>query len=678
MTKKEAKTRIEKLKTVIEHHRYLYHVLDRQEISDAALDSLKHELFQLEKQYPELITPDSPTQRVGGKVLGKFRKVKHKARQWSLEDAFNKTELQEWTARLKRRLKEVDLANAEIDYVCELKIDGFHVVLTYQKGILVTGATRGDGSVGEDVTHNLKTIEAIPLRLREPLSIIIEGEVFMRRSVFEELNQKRKEKGLELFANPRNAASGAIRQLDPKIAAQRRLDALFYEISWPELEIPQTQIKVFEKLKKLGLKIEPNFSFCNRLEQIINYWEKWQIQKQNLDYWVDGVVVKVNQERLRRRLGFTGKAPRWALAFKFPAQEATSLVQGVEFSVGRTGKITPIAHLKPVSLGGTTVRRASLHNFDQIKKLDVRIGDTVIIKKAGEIIPQITKVLKELRPKGAKNIRPPKKCPICAGLVRQESGKVDYFCVNSECRALAGEYLYFFVGKGSFDIEGLGPKIIDQLQEAGLVISPADIFKLSYNELKELERFAEKSAENLVRAIQRAKRITTARFLNALGIKHVGEQTAGELARFITARFGPIRRPKILAQKLSEFNSDNWQQLEGIGKEAAQSLVDFFSSPRSKKLINDLDNQGVRLVSPKLKKQPLEGRIFVFTGTLKSMSREQAQEKVRELGAKTASQVLSKTDFLVVGKNPGSKLARAQKLRVKILSEKEFLKMIKG
>jgi len=671
MTREEAKKRIEKLKEEINYHRYLYHVLDRQEISDAALDSLKHELYELEQKYPEFITPDSPTQRIGGKPLDKFKKVKHIIPQWSFNDAFEEKEIIDFDKRLK---KELNIDN--LDYTAELKIDGMHIILTYKKGILETGATRGDGKIGEDVTQNLKTIESIPLKIEEPIDVVVEGEVFMRKSVFEKLNKEREKRGEELLANPRNAAAGAVRQLDPKITAQRKLDCFIYDLSWPEKEIPKTQEEELKKLMKLGFKVNKNFKYCKNIQEVIDFWKEWQKKRNIEDYWIDGIVVKVNKREYQEKLGYTGKAPRWAIAFKWPGEQATTILENVIFQVGRTGKITPVAVLKPVNIKGTTVTRATLHNADEIERLGVKIGDTVIVEKAGDVIPRVVKALPKLRPQNAKSIVFPTTCPICHSKIIRSKGEVAHYCSNKNCGAKRRNHLYYFVSKKAFDIEGLGPKIIDQLMDEGLISDAPDLFLLKEGDLEPLERFAEKSAKNVVGAIQKSKEISLSRFLVSCGIKYVGEETAELLAEKFANKINDIDS---LIKFFQEIPKEDLEKIEGIGPKVAESIKNWFSVKENIELLRNLKKVGVKIKieKEKVKGQKLKGKVFVFTGELKSMSRDKAKEKVEELGAKATDSVSRNTTFLVVGENPGSKLEKAKKLGVKTINEKEFLEMIK-
>jgi len=660
--KGEAKERIEKLKKTINRHRYLYHVLDRQEISDAALDSLKHELFQLEQQFPEFITPDSPTQRVGGRPLAKFTKIKHTVRQWSFDDAFNEEEIREFDERIKKKLGGLT-ATWQFDYACELKIDGFKIVLTYEKGVLKTAATRGDGVIGEDVTQNIKTIESIPLRLEKEIDAVVEGEIWMSKKEFENLNAQQKKKGEPPFANPRNAAAGSIRQLDPRVAASRRLDSFIYDLSWANFKLPETQIEELKILSELGFKVNKNFKYCRNIDEVIDFWEKWQAKRDKEDYWVDGIVVKLNWREMQERLGYTGKAPRFAIAFKFPAQQTTTVVIGIQVQVGRTGILTPVVLLRPVSVAGSTVSRATLHNVEEIKRLGVKIGDTVIIQKAGDVIPEVVKVLKELRTGKEREFKMPVKCPICASPVFKV-GPITR-CLNRKCPVRNRRSLYYFTSKHAFDIPGLGPKIIDTLSDNGLIQDAADIFDLKEEDLTPLERFGEKSAENIINAINSRREISLTRFIVALGILHVGEETADNLAN----HFGSI-------EKIKRVEIEELQSVGNIGEVVAKSIYDWFRDKYNKKFLKKLLAR-VKIttikhrVSDKLKRMK-----FVLTGALVSMSRDEAKEKIRSLGGEVMESVSKNTNYLVAGESPGSKYEKAKELGVKIINEKEFLKLI--
>lgn len=676
MTKAEAKKRIEKLKKEINHHRYLYHVLDKAEISDAALDSLKHELFRLEKKYPEFKTPDSPTQRVPGKPLDKFQKVKHKARQWSFSDAFSEKEMEDWEERLQKILEKKGM-KTDLDYVCELKIDGLHIVLTYKKGVLKLAATRGNGITGEDVTQNVKTIEAVPLKLREEVDVICEGEIWMGEKALASLNRKLEKEGKPVLANPRNAAAGAIRQLDPQIAASRNLDIYNYEIDDASFELPKTQLGELKRLQKLGFKVNKNYAHCKNLKEVFAYYKKWQKRRDKEDFWFDGIVVKVNRHGQQKALGYVGKGPRFIIAYKFPAEEATTIIRDIRVQVGRTGTLTPVAHLKPVQLSGSTVSRATLHNQDEIKRLGVKIGDTVIIHKAGDVIPEVVKVLPKLRTGKEKGFRMPRKCPICGTKVVKPKGEVAYRCPNKSCYAQEQEKLIHFVGKKGFDIEGLGEKIVKQLMDEDLVSTPSDIFELEKGDLTPLERFAEKSADNLIVAIEKTKKVDFHRFLFALGIRYVGEETAALIAKCLARKTKHLNIANLI-KMTSRMSPEDWQNIEGIGEKAGESIYKYFHTKRNIKLLEELDKLGIELRYEKITKpQRFAGLTFVLTGALARFSRDEAKEQIEELGGNVSSAVSKNTDYVVAGENPGSKYDKAEKLGVKIISEKEFLKLLK-
>jgi len=668
MNKQDIKNRIEKLKKEIDHHRYLYHVLDKVEISDAALDSLKHELYELETQNPEFITPDSPTQRVGGKPLKEFKKVSHTVPQWSFNDAFNEEEIRDFDKRVKRFLADGGEPNdARTDYMAELKIDGLHIVLTYKRGLLVTGATRGDGKIGENVTQNIRTIDSIPLKLSEEVDAVVEGEVFMRKSVFEELNKEREKKGEQLLANPRNAAAGAIRQLDPKIVKERRLDCFVYDLSWAgNFPLPETQKEELEKLHKLGFKVNKNRKHCADIEEAIQVWKHWMNHKEEEDYWIDGIVLKLNRNDWQRKIGYTGKAPRWGIAFKFPAEQATTIVEDIVVQVGRTGALTPVAHLKPVQVMGSTISRATLHNEDEIMRLGLKIGDTVIIQKAGDVIPEVVKVLPNLRTGKEKDFRMPKKCPICASPVERPEGEVATYCTNKKCYAQDLRRLIHFASRKAFDIRGMGRKIVQRFLDEGLISSAADIFELTKDDISVLARFGEKSADNLVLAIARSKTITLSRFVYALGIHHVGEEMSYDLSLHF----------KSLAN-IQKASVEDLTRSRDVGPVVAESIHGYFRDAGNIKLVNDLEKVGVKIIPDKAPEGKLAGKSFVVTGTLDSMSREEAHDNIRALGGNVSSAVSAKTSYVVAGENPGSKYEKAKRLNVRILMEKEFINMIK-
>jgi len=683
MHKKEAKKRIEKLKKLINYYRYLYHVLDRQEISEAALDSLKKELFDLEQKFPELITPDSPTQRIGGKPLEKFEKVRHLKPMLSFNDAFSEKDMTDWLERIGKLLTEKE--QKEIDFYCELKIDGLAIELTYEDGILKTASTRGDGIIGEDVTQNLKTIEAIPLKLRDKEEIIkelekigligvrpgsdpnvVRGEVFISKKEFERLNKEQKKRSLAPYANPRNVAAGSIRQLDPKVTASRHLDSYAYDLITDLGQ--ETHEEEHQILKALGFKTNPHNRYCKSLSDVSKFHKFWQKERAKLPYEIDGIVVIVNPNKIFEKLGVVGKAPRGSIAFKFALKQATTQIEDIKVQVGRTGALTPVAYLKPVQVGGVTISRATLHNEDEIKRLGIKIGDTVIVGRAGDVIPDIVKVLPELRTGREKTFQMPKKCPVCSAKLIKPEDEVLWRCPNPKCFAQQRRYFYYFISKGAFNIVGLGPKIIDRLIEEGLVSDPADLFELEEGDLVPLERFAEKSAQNLIEAIQSRKKITLAKFIHALGIRNVGEETALDLAKY----FGSL-------EKLKRASLEDLTTVMDIGPIVAQSIYDWFHQKRSLQFLEKLKKAGVKIEISKIevKKLKLKGLTFVLTGGLETMTRDEAKKKIRELGGEISESVSKKTDYVVAGKEPGSKFKKAKKIRVKTIGEQEFLKMVK-
>jgi len=676
LTKAEAKKRIEKLKTVISYHRYLYHVLNKQEISDAVLDSLKHELYKLEQKFPEFITSDSPTQRVGGKALEKFKKVKHLIPMLSIEDVFSEKELQDWRDYLKRLQP-----SAKFEYFSELKIDGFAITLIYEKGVFVLGATRGDGRIGEDVTQNLKTIESIPLKLGirgKPPSpeiknklkklisqgiIEVRGEIYMEKKDFEKFNQEQKKKGLPAYSNPRNLAAGSIRQLDPKLAASRPLKFLAYGMV---SDIGQKRhSEEHQILPTLGFKADIG-QRCQNLNQVIEFWKEIAKKREKFPFQIDGIVVNVDENSLFKKLGIVGKSHRGARALKFAPKQTTTKVLDIKIQIGRTGAVTPVAYLEPVQVGGVTISRATLHNEDEIKRLGVRIGDTVIVGRAGDVIPVVIGVLPNLRTGKEGVYRMPKHCPVCGIALVRVKGEVVWRCPNKQCRARRKKFLYHFVSKKAFDIEGLGPKIIDQFIEKNLISEAPDIFKLEEGDLKPLERFAEKSAQNIISAIQASKEITLSRFIYALGIRHVGEETAIDLAN----SFGSIN-------SLKKASKEEIEALPDIGPEVSKSIYNWFQSPKNLRLIDELFGVGIKISPLERFGKKLAGKTFILTGAFKSMTRSEAERKIRLLGGHPSSSISRQTDFLVVGENPGSKLEKAKKLGVKIIGEKEFLEIIK-
>lgn len=666
--------RLAKLKKTIEHHRYLYHVQNAPEISDEALDSLKRELVEIETNYPELITPDSPSQRVAGAPLKEFIKIRHIVPQWSFNDAFTEEDMKDFDERVKRMLAKEGKNSERLTYTCELKIDGLKIVLEYRKGVLFSAATRGDGVVGEDVTMNIRTIESVPLVLSEPVDIIVEGEVWLPKKEFERINTERQKKEEPLFANPRNMAAGTIRQLDPRMVAERKLDVFIYDIAQYSA-VPGTQMEELELLRTLGFKVNPHPTVCGTIDEVIVYWKSWydttDRKKDRQEYLIDGVVVKVSEKEYQDALGYTGKAPRYAIAFKFPAEQVTTVVEDIVLQIGRTGVLTPVAHLRPVSVAGSTVSRATLHNEDEINRLDVRIGDTVILQKAGDVIPDIVSVMVEMRTGKEKKFVWPTHVAMCGGDGRIERipGQAAWRCADKNSFEQQRRRFHHFVSKKALDIEDMGPKVVDQLLSEQLITEYADIFTLKKGDLLALPRFAEKSVENLLASIEKARRTTLPRLLVGLSIPQVGEETAHLLAQ--NFQFSMANVQKATKEEL--------EKIDGVGPIVAQSIVDFFADTNNKKMIDNITPHllfvDIRLPQNK-NGGKFMGKTFVLTGTLASMSRDDAKQKVRELGGTPSESVSKETDFVVAGESAGSKLDKANKLGVKVLTEEEFLNML--
>ncbi len=666
---REVRERLEKLRETIDYHRYQYHVLDIESMPEAALDSLKDELKKIEERYSSLVTPDSPTQRVAGEPLKEFGKITHKVSQWSFNDAFSEEDMREFDTRVKKFLRQSFGKEVFPSYTCELKIDGLKVVLEYEKGILARAATRGNGVVGEDVTHNVRTIESVPLKLKTPIDVIVEGEVWMKKSTLKVINKERAKRGEELFANPRNVAAGSIRQLDPRITASRKLETYIYDVAQSGVSFGATQESELAFLNRLGFKVNPYFKKVDSLEDVFSYWKEWRDKAAKQDYHIDGIVVKVNEHEYQEALGYTGKAPRFAIAYKFPAEQATTVVEDIVLQIGRTGVLTPVAHLRPVLVYGSTVSRATLHNEDEIKRLDVRIGDTVIIQKAGDVIPDIVSVVASMRTGKEKPYVFPKYVEACGedGRIERIPGQAAYRCVSKNSFAQKKRQLYHFVSKHAFDIEGLGPKVIDLLLEHQLISGPHDIFTLKRGDLIALPRMGEKSADNLLSAIERAKKVPLPRFIIALSIPHVGEETAYDIAD----RFGSI-------EALKKASLEVFMAISGIGGIVAESLVVWFADPHNSEMLKRLLSV-IEVLKPekKIAVGKVAGRTFVLTGTLPTLSRDEAKELVRKAGAEISSSVSAKTDYVLAGEEAGSKLDKAKELGVKIISEAEFLRLIK-
>jgi len=700
MNKQRAQERIEKLKKEINYHRYLYHVLDREEISPEALDSLKKELFDLEQQFPDLVTPDSPTQRVAGQPLKEFKKVVHPAPMISFNDAFSEEDMKDWEKRYVDFLKnQLSVSNGR--YYCELKIDGLAIELQYENGIFNLGSTRGNGKIGEDVTQNLKTVEAIPLKLLEkqgviknlekagllkianqlaknfPKKLVVRGEVFMNRRDLEKINKEQIKKGQKPFANPRNAAAGSIRQLDPKIAASRHLDSFAYSLITDLGQETHEEEHII--LKAFGFKTNPHNEPAKNLEEVFKFQKKWGGKRETLSYEIDGIVVILNKEEDFKKAGVIGKAPRAAIAYKFSPKEATTQVLDIQVQVGRTGALTPVAVMKPVKVGGVTISRSTLHNYDEIQRLGLKIGDTVIVSRAGDVIPQITTVLTDLRTGKEKEFKMPKTCPICASRVKKDENGVIYRCSNKQCFARNREHLYHFVSKSAFDIKGLGPKIIDRLLDENLIKDAADLFSVKEGDLAALARFGEKSAEKIISSIQKHKSIELHRFLYSLGILHVGEETAVLLAQEISKSPVAISNIRNLIKIMREVTLEKLQEIPDIGPKVAESIYNWFRNSKNVEFLKKLDEAEIKIESKKIeaKEEKLKGLVFVLTGSLKSMSREEAKEKIRDLGGKVASSISKEVDYLLAGSEPGSKYERAKQIGVKIIDEREFSNMIK-
>lgn len=660
----EVRERVEHLHEVINHHRHLYHVENRSEISEEALDSLKDELKKIEEEYPELITPDSPTQRVAGESLPFFEKVTHQVEQWSFDDAFDREDLDNWEKRAERYLGD----GTNLDYFCELKIDGLKVILKYADGQLVTAATRGNGKVGENVTTNVRTIESIPLVLTEPVSGIFEGEIYMPRDQFDRLNKEQEKKGEELYANPRNVAAGTLRQLDPRIVADRKLDAFIYDISEIQGLDFDTQEEEMITLSRLGFKTNLERKYCKDISDVWDYYQSQIEKKEAYEYWIDGVVVKVNNISTQDRLGYTGKSPRFAIALKFPAEQKTTVIRDIHLQVGRTGVITPVAIMDPVSIAGTTVSRATLHNEEEIERLDVRIGDTVVIEKAGDIIPKVLQVLTEFRSKNAKPYRFPKTVEGCGGEGKIEKipGQVAYRCVDRHSGDMARRKLHYFVGKSAFDIDGLGPKIVDLLMDQGLVSEPVDLFTLEPGDIEGLEGFKEKAIENLIRGIADRRTILFERFIISLSIDGVGEENAILLAR---------NYPTL--DDLQSTDVETLLHIDGIGEVLAQGIVDYFRRESNQKRISDLLEHvtiDYSLGTQGTKSGVFAGKTVVATGTLENYSRDGIKDLIRKQGGKVSGSVTGSTDLVIAGEKAGSKLTKAQELGIEVWNEERLQK----
>jgi len=647
----------------ISHHDERYYLEDSPEITDFEYDQLFTELKSLEAKFPDLVLPESPTQRVSGKPLDRFPQVEHRAAMLSLDNCYSPEELREFDSRIRKWL-----GSESVEYVAELKIDGLGIALLYEDGVLVRGATRGDGLIGEDVTSNIKTIRSIPLRLNREsgLSTVeVRGEVFMPIAGLNELNLTREKAGEPPFANTRNAAAGSLRQLDPKIAASRPLDVLLYTFSYSTDAIPSTQDACLESMRNAGLRVSPHTIKFSSIDDVLDHIDAWESKRESLGYDIDGIVVKVNSLSQQERLGHTAKNPRWAIAYKYPPKQRVTRLLDVAFQVGRTGALTPVAYLDPIEIGGVTVSRATLHNEDEMKRKGLMIGDFVLVERAGEVIPQVVRPLVERRTGDEREIVVQKVCPVCGSDAVREDGESVRRCVNASCPAQVKERLAHFCSRGAMDIEGAGPALIDQLVDAGLVKDVSDLYNLTEQALLSLDGIADKSARNIISAIRDSTDRDFERVLYALGIRHVGRTTAVAL----TDAFGSMER-------LLSSDIDGLSKTEGVGAVVAGALRDFLDNPENGHLIERLAEAGLKMERTGKVEGPLSGKVFLFTGELKALSREDAGELVEALGGRSSSTVSKSTDYVVVGENPGSKFEKAKKLRKTILSEDEFLRMV--
>ena len=662
----EVVLRHKELRAEIKRHNRLYYVEAAPEIPDIEYDALMRELEELEKQHPDLVTPDSPTQRVGGAPLEGFETVEHAAPMLSINNTYNEGDLREFDVRVRRGLR----SGEKPEYVVELKLDGVAASILYENGVYTRAATRGDGVRGDDVTQNVRTIRSLPLRLsgNPPSAVEVRGEVFMEHKELERINKLREEAGEPPLANPRNTTAGTLKLLDPKLVAQRRLDIALYDVGPLPGNPATSHWETLEALRGYGLPVNPHAESCSGIEEVIAVCSKWEKKRAELGYEIDGMVVKVNSAEQRRRLGATSKSPRWAIAYKFPAQIARTKLENITIQVGKSGTLTPVAEMEPVALAGTTVRRASLYNFEDLAKKDLRIGDTVELQKAGEIIPQVLRYIPEERPPDAERFPVPTHCPVCRGEVHKDPDGVYLRCLNLACPAQIKERIEYFAGRGAMDIDGLGPAIVEQLVDKDLVWDPADLYSLEVETLAALERMAEKSAANLVEAIEASKSRQLSRLLNGLGIRHVGSHIAEVLATHYGEMDRIIKAP---VEKLAEIYE--------IGGIVAASIRDFFDTAQNRRLIEKLREHGVNMrettAAAEGQPRPFEGKTFVVTGTLQDYTRDTIRDRIKELGGRPTSSVSAKTDYVLVGENPGSKLAKARKLDVAILSENEFEKL---
>ena len=669
---KKIEKKIEALREKIRHHEYRYYVLDDPEVSDADFDALVNELKRLEAEHPELITPDSPTQRVGGKPREGFVKAKHSSPMLSLDNAYSEEELRDW----ERRVHELS-GRTDLEYMCELKLDGMSLALVYSDARLERGITRGDGSIGEDVTLNVRTVRSIPLSISKdklkkagiPADFEVRGEMLMPLAAFRKLNEERERQGLATFANPRNFTAGTVRQLEPSITARRRMDFFAYFLLKDGQTFFDRQSKAMDALELVGFKVNPNRKLAKNLDEVWKFIQSWEAKRESLPYEIDGIVVKVDRTAWQRELGFTGKAPRWAIAYKYAARGAVTQIENIVPQVGRTGKLTPVAWLKPVPIGGTTVSRATLHNMDEIERLGVKIGDWVEVERGGDVIPKVVKVVNDddkEHPRGHKQFEMPAHCPVCGGNVVRTPGEVDHRCVNANCPAKLQGTILHFASRHVMDIDGLGEALVNQLTERGLVKNVADLYKLTKTGLLQLERMGEKSAENVLAEIEASKKLPLERVIYGLGIRFVGERTA----QFLAEHFGALDAiMKASAEELEEVNE--------VGPRIAESIVEFFADEHNRKLVSDLRKAGLKFTGQKKEKgTKLAGKTFVLTGTLARHTRDEAKKIIEDAGGRVSGSVSKKTDYVVAGSDAGSKLDKARELGVSVIGEEELEELV--
>ena len=674
MSSSAIEKKIEPLREKIRHHEYRYYVLDDPEISDADFDKVMNELKRIEAEHPELITPDSPTQRVGGKPREGFVKAKHSSPMLSLDNAYSEEELRDW----ERRVHELS-GRTDLEYLCELKLDGMSLALVYKDGLLERGITRGDGNIGEDVTLNVRTVRSVPLAISKdklkkagiPADFEVRGEMLMPLAAFRKMNEERERKGLAVFANPRNFTAGTVRQLEPSITAQRRMDFFAYMLLKDGRTYFDRQSKAMDALELAGFKVNPNRKLAKNLEEVWKFIQSWEAKRESLPYEIDGIVIKVDRTAWQRELGFTGKAPRWAISYKYAARGGVTQIENIVPQVGRTGKLTPVAWLKPVPIGGTTVSRATLHNMDEIERLGVKIGDWVEVERGGDVIPKVVKVVEDAgqnneHPRGDKQFRMPEHCPVCGGNVVRTPGEVDHRCVNANCPAKLQGTILHFASRHVMDIDGLGEALVNQLTERGLVKNVADLYKLTKHDLLQLERMGEKSAENVLAEIEASKRLPLERVIYGLGIRFVGERTA----QFLAEHFGSL-------DEIMKARTEELEEVNEVGPRIAESIVEFFGDEHNRKLVGDLRRAGLAFSGQKKEKgTKLAGKTFVLTGTLARHTRDEAKKMIEDAGGRVSGSVSKKTDYVVAGSDAGSKLDKARELRVSVIGEEELEELV--